>query len=848
MWERLGLALLHFVWQGLVVAAIVSIVAACLPRGRQRYAAYLAGMAVMLACLPATFLVFRLTPPIAEGTWRNGAVAAQIAAPVVEQPEEAAAIAIPMVAAPAKQWISPRELLVSAVWVWLMGASLLSARLPLAWLAIRQLRARATPVDDDLRARVDALSRTLGLRRAVAAMASSRVLQPVVMGCLRPVILLPISILSEMPVAMLEAVIAHELAHVRRRDLWVVYGQRLAETVLFYHPAVWWISSRISTEREICCDEVAVAATGRRVEYATALEGVARSALFATSPAPSTALAFGAPRQPTLERVRHVLGLSPARPAWGWASGFGAIVVIATLFAVGCGLARSRNADELAQPKSSAALGAATRAADARPRVLLVSDGDFFLERALAAIEWAQLTIVAPARYDAEAAAGYDVVMFDEWLPPGNLPHVNSLFWAVVPRDVARGEVVHVNGPFEAKLPEHPLVRGLSLTPIVVRDVRAVTPPADAEVVVASGEVPLVFTYRADSRHTRIVAPFDHEESNWPLQTSFPVFVHNALELLTSRQRAATSPSLPPTLNAAERQLIGRWEPASDFDIPGIWSFSENGRFELIVSGRAFEAGTWKIRGGRNLLLVVDQTADAKRAGLESALEVEQLDQDALVFRVARHEQEPLRRRYRRAAPASAPPRVPQSRASAATTQPASVQRSVPLIFRPTTTNSGKTSWSGPIPNRAAGPRAAFMLVNAHRGDRWPVRVRHDAPPICYVKVVDGDARQLEVELDDGLVPRRVTVKLNQSEKLDVAGREITIGYGESSSAGEAPQYVDYATLTVSFKDEDGDEPTYHFPLKRAGGGPTTTHRSSGTSRRTMPMTTTTPTTSSKNP
>jgi UDP-N-acetylmuramoyl-L-alanyl-D-glutamate--2,6-diaminopimelate ligase len=78
-------------------------------------------------------------------------------------------------------------------------------------------------------------------------------------------VLLPVCWLTEMTPEVLEAVVAHELAHVRRWDLWVNLFQRLVETLLFYHPAVWWVSRRVRLEREMCCDELAVSVTGERL-------------------------------------------------------------------------------------------------------------------------------------------------------------------------------------------------------------------------------------------------------------------------------------------------------------------------------------------------------------------------------------------------------------------------------------------------------------------------------------------------------------------------------------------------------------------------------------------------------
>ena len=99
-----------------------------------------------------------------------------------------------------------------------------------------------------------------------------RVAEAVAIGLFKPMILLPAAWLSELPPDMLEAVLAHELAHVRRLDLWVNLLQRLVETLLFYHPAMWWLSHRLRTERELCCDELAATVTNDRVRYAETLE------------------------------------------------------------------------------------------------------------------------------------------------------------------------------------------------------------------------------------------------------------------------------------------------------------------------------------------------------------------------------------------------------------------------------------------------------------------------------------------------------------------------------------------------------------------------------------------------
>src|SRR6185436_4431619 len=123
----------------------------------------------------------------------------------------------------------------------------------------------------DLQHLVHTLSARLGITRAVRLVESAAVDVPSVVGWLRPAILLPISSLTGLTHQQLEMVLAHELAHIRRHDFLVNALQSVAETLLFYHPAAWWISRQIRIERENCCDDLAVATCGDAIQYARTL-------------------------------------------------------------------------------------------------------------------------------------------------------------------------------------------------------------------------------------------------------------------------------------------------------------------------------------------------------------------------------------------------------------------------------------------------------------------------------------------------------------------------------------------------------------------------------------------------
>ena len=192
---------------------------------------------------------------------------------------------------------------------WLAGVCLLFARLAAGLWRVRALRraGRALP-PSPWQAACDRLGHRLGLRRAVRVADASFVDGPVVIGWLRPVVLLPIAAVAGLTPSQVEAILAHELAHVRRHDAVVNACQTVAETLLFYHPAVWWLSSRVRAEREHCCDDIALEMSGDPLAYAEAL------AELESWRVGSVPLAMAATGGPLLSRVARVLG-RPPRPA-----------------------------------------------------------------------------------------------------------------------------------------------------------------------------------------------------------------------------------------------------------------------------------------------------------------------------------------------------------------------------------------------------------------------------------------------------------------------------------------------------------------------------------------------------
>jgi TonB family protein len=257
--QALSAALLHFVWQGTAVALLVWI-ALLLLRNRApgaRYAASCAALALM-AALPAATIWILFERPVAL----SGSIAFIIppARSVISaSPAEWLALA--------RQWILP---------VWAFGVAVFAIRFALAWRHVAALRRVADRAESALADAVSGLARRMSVTRPVRVLVSRLAEAPSVVGWLRPAILMPAAALAGLDAAQLQAILAHELAHIRRHDYLVNMLQTIVETLLFYHPAVWWVSARMRHERELCCDDLAVRHCGDAIGYARALTRLER--------------------------------------------------------------------------------------------------------------------------------------------------------------------------------------------------------------------------------------------------------------------------------------------------------------------------------------------------------------------------------------------------------------------------------------------------------------------------------------------------------------------------------------------------------------------------------------------
>ncbi|MBV8857266.1 MAG: polysaccharide deacetylase family protein [Acidobacteria bacterium] len=318
--DVVGWALVHSLWQGALVAALYACFAALVPR-RAAALRYAGGVAALLLLLLLPVLTASFSPrapsgmlaresALPEGAWADTGRASGRAPrdgkeSAAHAPDGPAASAVPAAAS----WRGRFEerlavLLPWLVCAWLSGVLLLASRMVGAWLLVLRLKKSAAAVPlcfEELLARV---SGRLRVTRAVRLCRSALVEVPTVVGHLRPVILIPAGALLGLTTQQLEAVLAHELAHVRRYDYAVNLLQTAVETLLFYHPAAWWLSGRVRAEREHACDDAAVEATGDALSYARALAALEQ---LRGANAPPAALALAANGGSLMQRIQRLV-------------------------------------------------------------------------------------------------------------------------------------------------------------------------------------------------------------------------------------------------------------------------------------------------------------------------------------------------------------------------------------------------------------------------------------------------------------------------------------------------------------------------------------------------------------
>ena len=294
----MALTLLHFLWQGTAFAALAYAGMAFCRTAASRYAMGLT-MLVMMAVAPAaTYLTL-------QGQESGGAEAMNSFRAEGSQVTLVSAAPAKFVAKSAATPVSdgvPGYFL-WLVEIWFAGVMLFSLRSAGGVFVVERLRRKESKqVSEQLRELCATLQQKMGLQRLVNFYECNRLDAPAVAGWLRPVVMLPVTALTGLSEAQLSSVIAHELAHIKRFDSLVNLFQIGVETLLFYHPGVWWLNKRIREERENCCDDMAVEVCGSPLTYAHALARLAESR---TAPR----LMMAANGRPLAARVARLLGV-----------------------------------------------------------------------------------------------------------------------------------------------------------------------------------------------------------------------------------------------------------------------------------------------------------------------------------------------------------------------------------------------------------------------------------------------------------------------------------------------------------------------------------------------------------
>jgi len=321
--DAVSSALLHSLWQDAIVGLLLwgALVALRHATANARYLVCCAALGLMAALPILTMIVvsdrgipdhltmpasLTIVTPMDDATPREGAPPA----PGTLSENGLASL---------RPWVLP---------LWFVGVLACSLRLVLAGAHTAVLRRRSDPEQGPIASTVARLAARIGVHRSVSVRISIMTDTPATLGLLRPVILLPPAVALGVTPEQLEALLAHELAHIRRHDYLVNVLQMLAETLFFYHPAVWWVSKRMRVERELCCDDIAVDACGDAVSYAQALTKVARLQL--TRPG----MALGATGGPFLQRIQRLLGVAPtSRPAYPlWVTAASVVLIVAVMF------------------------------------------------------------------------------------------------------------------------------------------------------------------------------------------------------------------------------------------------------------------------------------------------------------------------------------------------------------------------------------------------------------------------------------------------------------------------------------------------------------------------------------
>jgi len=296
--QSLGWTLLHFLWQGAVIAAGYAAFRLLVPaeRPEARYAAGLAALALIAMCPPLTLAI----------VYPKVVFSAANAVPTAIDAVVATAVA----SAPGADSFQLDWLLPYLVLSWVVGVAVMAWRAFRQWQTLERIAQECAKPSSELERMLASLERRFGFVRTVRVLVTSEIDTPTLIGWIKPVILIPTAVALGFPRQQVELILAHELGHLRRYDHLVNLAQAVIETLLFYHPAVHWISREVRNDREVCCDRLVLRLTkGEPREYAATLASLEELRLL------TPRVAIAATGGLLLDRVRRIIDVPAPRLA-----------------------------------------------------------------------------------------------------------------------------------------------------------------------------------------------------------------------------------------------------------------------------------------------------------------------------------------------------------------------------------------------------------------------------------------------------------------------------------------------------------------------------------------------------
>lgn len=325
----LGWTLIHSLWQGAFIGLLIAVAMVLLHKysAKLRYFIYSISLLVVAGLAVVTFIS-------SYATFQSSDVKSNLPASTSGVFFNSGETTM-SISGPAKESGRMKTFLISTatycrthiplfVTIWLLGMLAFMLRFLGGYALVRRYKHHRTkPVRGEWEQRFARLAQRSGITQKVRLLESALIKLPMVIGYLKPVVLLPLGAISGVPAEQMEAILAHELAHIRRRDYLVNLIQSLLEVIFFYHPVVWWLSKNIRVERENICDDIAITLTGNTMEFAKALTNIQEINL--TAPSLATGLS-GKNKNRLLNRIRRIAG--KPRLHSNFAEGFIASIIL----------------------------------------------------------------------------------------------------------------------------------------------------------------------------------------------------------------------------------------------------------------------------------------------------------------------------------------------------------------------------------------------------------------------------------------------------------------------------------------------------------------------------------------